>query len=270
MQPSDVAFRGSIPEYYDRHLGPAFFEPYANDLVSRLPPGECRAVLEVACGTGIVTRRLRDRLPTETQIVATDLNRAMFEYAAGKFKTGENVEWKEADATALPFADHEFDAVICQFGLMFVPDKDAAIHESHRVLRSGGVFLFNAWDSLERNDVARLTHQTIASFFEQNPPRFYQVPFGYHDANVTRQSLQNAGFAEVDSFVIKLPCRSPSAHDFATGLVRGNPVVLEIEERGGIDVDTIVKAVANAIAERFGEGPVEATMQALVWRALRQ
>jgi len=270
MKSSSAAFHGLIPEYYDRHLGPAFFEPYAKDLLSRLSAREYGAVLELACGTGIVTRQLRDRFSTETRIVATDLNRAMFEYAARKFKADEKVEWQEADATVLPFAEKEFDAVICQYGFMFVPDKDAAFRESYRVLRSGGVLLFNVWGSLEHNEIPRLTHQTIASFFSQDPPRFYQVPFGYHDAGVIRQSLQNVGFTDVESFVVKLPCRSPSARDFAMGLVRGNPVALEIEERGNVDVDTVVKAVADAIAKRFGNGPVEATMQAFVWRAVHE
>ena len=269
MKSSSAAFHGSIPEYYDRHLGAAFFEPYAQDLISRLPKREYGAVLELACGTGIVTRQLRDRLPTQTRIVASDLNRAMFEYAAGKFKADEKLEWQEADATTLPFGDKEFDAVICQYGFMFMPDKDAAFRESYRVLRSGGVLLFNVWDSLEHNEIPRLTHQTIASFFPQDPPKFYQTPFGYHDAAVIRQSLQNAGFTDVESSVVKLPCRSPSPQDFAFGLVKGNPVSLEIEERGSVDVDTVVKAVAGALAKRFGDGPLKTTMQALVWRTSR-
>jgi ubiquinone/menaquinone biosynthesis C-methylase UbiE len=270
MASSSSAFHGSIPEHYDRHLGPAFFEPYAKDLVSRLPEENLNAVLEIACGTGIVTRQLRDRLPKETRIVASDLNRAMFEYAGRKFKAGEKVEWKEADATALPFSDQEFDAVVCQYGFMFVPDKEIAFREAHRVLKSGGVLVFNVWDSLEHNEIPRLTHAKIASFFPQDPPKFYQVPFGYHDKEVARQALQNAGFAGIESIVVKLPCRSPSPQDFAIGLVRGNPVSMEIQERGSVDVETVVKAVADAIAKRFGDGPVETTMQALVWRGLRK
>lgn len=270
MSSSSSAFHGSIPEHYDRHLGPVFFQCYGKDLIGRLPTGKIDAVLEIACGTGIVTRQLRDRLQKETRIVASDLNRAMFEYAARKFKADENVEWKEADAMALPFADQEFDAVICQYGFMFVPDKELAFREAHRVLKSGGVLLFNVWDSLEHNEIPRLTHQTIASFFPQDPPKFYQVPFGYHDRKVTRQALQNAGLAEIESFVVKLPCHSPSPQDFAIGLVRGNPVSLEIQERSSVDVNTVEKAVANAIANRFGDGPVEATMQAVVWRASRK
>lgn len=263
-------FTGAIPENYDRHLGPAFFEPYADDLIARLPKKKYDAVLELACGTGIATRKLRDHLPTETRIVATDLNPAMFQYAARKFKTGEKLEWQEADATTLPFADREFDAVLCQYGFMFVPDKDAALRESYRVLRPGGVLLFNVWDSLEHNEIPRLTHQTIASFFPQDPPKFYQTPFGYHDAGVIRESLQKAAFADIESFIVELSCRRPSAQDFATGLVRGNPVAQEIDDRGTTKVETVIDAVAKSIAQHCGDAPVKATMQALVWRALRQ
>jgi len=270
MKPDPTAaFTGAIPENYDRHLGPAFFEPYGENLVSLLPEKQYDSVLELACGTGIVTRQLRDHLSSKTRIVATDLNPAMFEYAAQKFKPDESVSWREADATVLPFADQEFNAVICQYGFMFVPDKDAAFRESYRVLKPDGVLLFNVWDSLEHNEIPRLTHQTIASFFPQDPPRFYQVPFGYHDTGVIRKSLQDAGFSDIESFVTKLTCRRPSAHDFAIGLVRGNPVAVEIEERGSVDVDTVIEAVAKAIAQDCGDKPVEATMQAIVWRALR-
>jgi ubiquinone/menaquinone biosynthesis C-methylase UbiE len=266
----NVVFEGSIPENYDRYLGPAFFEPFANDMASRLERYQPKHVLEIACGTGIVTRQLRDHLASTVRIVATDLNPGMFTFAQRKFDTDENVEWQEADASALPFPDCSFDAVICQFGLMFVPDKEEAMRECHRVLVRGGVFLFNVWDSIDRNPVAKIAHETIASFFERDPPDFYELPFGFYDENVIRRLLRNAGFRDIEVSLVTLPCRSSSAAEFATGLVRGNPVALDIEERGTVDLDTIVKAVANAIAERFGEKPVESTMQALVWRTLRQ
>lgn len=264
----NAVFGGSIPENYDRYLGPSFFEPFANDLVARLDPARSRNVLEIACGTGIVTRRLRDRFSAETEIIATDLNPAMLALVHNKFDPKENVIWREADASALPYGDGSFDAVVCQFGVMFFPDKGAAMREVHRVLRSDGVLLFNVWDSLGQNPVARTAHETIASFFDRDPPSFYETPFGFHDAGLIRGLLEESGFQEIEISVIALPCRSRSAAEFAIGLVRGNPVATAIEERGG-SVDDVVRAVRNKIGERFGVAPVEATMQAIVCRALR-
>jgi ubiquinone/menaquinone biosynthesis C-methylase UbiE len=268
MSDQNAAFGGSIPENYDRYLGPSFFEPFAKDMATRLDPARHRNVLEIACGTGIVTRRIRDRLSAEARLVATDLNPAMLAVAQTKFKSEEIVAWREVDATALPFPDASFDAVVCQFGVMFFPDKEAAMRETHRVLHSGGVFLFNVWDSLEQNPAARLAHETVASFFDQDPPTFYQIPFGFHDTAVIRRLLQTAGFGEMEISTVTLPCQSPSAADFALGLVRGNPIATAIEERG-VKLERVVQAVAKEIAGQFGQAPVETTMQALVCRAVR-
>jgi len=268
MHDKNAIFGGSIPENYDRYLGPSFFEPFANDLVARLDPKCHRSVLEIACGTGIVTRRLRDRLPAEARLVATDLNPAMLALAQEKFEPSENVTWGKADAGALAFAAGSFDAVICQFGVMFFPDKEAAMRETHRVLSPSGVFLFNVWDSFEQNPVALTAHETIASFFDREPPSFYQTPFGFHDADLIQRLLRQAGFADIEISIVSLPCQSRSAADFAIGLIRGNPVAGAIEERGR-SVDRVAKAVEKKIGEQFGVAPVETTMQALVCRALR-
>jgi ubiquinone/menaquinone biosynthesis C-methylase UbiE len=268
MRDQNAVFGGSIPENYDRYLGPSFFEPFAHDAAARLDPARHRNVLEIACGTGIVTRRLRDRLSAEARLVATDLNPAMFALAQNKFDPKENVIWREADASALPFAGGFFDAVVCQFGVMFFPDKDAAMRETHRVLSPGGVFLFNVWDSFEQNPVARIAHETIGSFFDHDPPSFYETPFGFHDADLIRRLLQKAGFEKIEISIVTLPCQSRSAAEFAIGLVRGNPVATAIEERGA-NVDRVVRAVEKKIGESFGVAPVETTMQALVCRAAR-
>jgi ubiquinone/menaquinone biosynthesis C-methylase UbiE len=267
MKPDkNAAFGGSIPENYDRYLGPSFFEPYANDMAARLDPARHRRVLEIACGTGIVTRRLRERLAPDASLVATDLNPAML--ALAQNTPVENVTWREADATTLPFTDGSFDAVVCQFGVMFFPEKETAFRETHRVLSPGGVFLFNVWDSLEHNPIARTAHETIASFFDRDPPNFYEVPFGFSDAEEIRRLLQIAGFQDIQISTVKLQCRNRSAAEFAIGLVRGNPVATAIEERGA-SVDTVLRAVEKKIGERFGVAPLETTMQALVCRAVR-
>ena len=264
----NVVFAGEIPENYDRFLGPVIFEPYAEDLAARLKSKKFERVLEIACGTGIVTRRLRDELPPTTEIVATDLNPDMFEFAKARFKTGENIRWQQADASVLPFPNASFDAVVCQFGFMFVPNKAAAMREAHRVLRNGGLFLFNVWDSLEENPFAKIAHITIASFFDRDPPKFYEIPFSLYDSKVVRELLQNAGFEKIESFVETKPCRSRSAGNFATGLVRGNPVGAEAKERG-VDPEKLIEAVSKRLAEHFGATPYESTMRAIVWQAAK-
>jgi ubiquinone/menaquinone biosynthesis C-methylase UbiE len=264
----NVLFQGAIPENYDRYLGPVIFEPWAEALVLRLSGKKYERILEIACGTGIVTRRLRDALPATTEIVATDLNPDMFEFAKPKFSNGENVLWQQADASALPFPNCSFDASVCQFGVMFVPDKASAMRESYRVLRSGGLFLFNVWDLFDANPFGQIAHATIASFFDRDPPTFYEIPFGFHDSTLIRQLLQDAGFEKIQSFSETKAYRSASAREFATGLVRGNPVGDEATERG-VNPEDLIDAIAKRIAERFGNAPVESTMRAIVWQAMK-
>src|SRR5436190_15776038 len=139
----------SGPQYYDSCLGPVWFESYAADLVRRLPPRTPGDALEIACGTGIVTRRLRDRLDPSFRLVATDLSKLMLDYARSKIGEQKGIEWREADALKLPFEDGTFGAVVCGFGIMFVPDRAAALKEARRVLVEGGVLLFNVWDRFE-------------------------------------------------------------------------------------------------------------------------
>lgn len=269
MTQQHAAFTGSIPENYDRYLGPALFEPYASDLVARLGVAEGASVLEVACGTGIVTRLLREAMPPGARLVATDLNEAMLAYAAQKFDPAEAVEWRQADAADLPFADQSFDLVVCQFGLMFVPDKERAVGEAYRVLKPGGAFLFNVWDAIERNDLAHAAHTTITEFFEHDPPNFYQVPFSLHDPEAVASLLTAAGFKDVRPTLVALPSVSPSSADAARGLVEGNPVRGAIEERDPAALPKLVAAVADAVARRCGDHPIRGRMQAHVFTATR-
>jgi len=264
-----AAFVGSIPENYDRYLGPCLFEPYALDIVQRVKVSEGAGVLEIACGTGIVTRHLRDALPKSARLVASDLNEAMLAYASGKFGADDAIEWKQADAAALPFADSSFDAVVCQFALMFFPDKAAALREVHRVLKPGGSFVFNVWDEIGKNELALIAHETVSTFFEHDPPAFYQVPFGLHEQELIMNLLEAAGFKDSQISVLAKTGTSPSAADAAKGLVEGNPVIVEINQRATVDVQTIEAAVAAAVASRCGDRPLVGKLQALVCTARR-
>jgi ubiquinone/menaquinone biosynthesis C-methylase UbiE len=267
MNDQPISFQGSIPENYDRYLGSMFFEPYAADLLSRISVRESGAVLELACGTGIVTRMLRDRLPATVKLIATDLSASMMEFAQRKFDASESVDWRQADASSLPFPAAAFDAVICQFGLMFVPDKLQAMREAKRVLKPGGSFLFNVWAGLEHNDFARITHETVARFFEKDPPEFYQIPFGYHDRAAIESSLHEAGFDNVRSSDVSHASCSISAATAAIGLIEGNPIAQGITERDPAALPLIKEAVADALRKRFGEGPIRGKLRALVFEA---
>ena len=269
MLANNTAFVGSIPENYDRYLGPVLFEPYAVDLVSRLNVSADASVLELACGTGIVTRRLRDRLGSEARLIATDLNDAMLAYAARKLGPEKDVEWKQADATDLPFDDQSFDAVVCQFGLMFVPDKEKALTETYRVLKPGGTFLFNVWDAIEYNELAHIANSIISDFFDDDPPDFYEVPFSFHDVEIVNSFLSLAGFSEMQFFLLRLPAVSPSAEEAARGLVHGNPIINVLRERCESRIPEIEAAVAAAVAAQCGDAPVRARMQALICTAVR-
>ena len=142
---TDRIFAGSIPALYDRYLGPLIFEPYAAELAGRVASGTASRILETAAGTGILTRVLARLLPDTTEIVATDLNQPMLDFAAAQPGTAR-VTWRRADALALPFPDQSFDVVACQFGAMFFPDKIAAYREALRVVGRGGYLIFSVWD----------------------------------------------------------------------------------------------------------------------------
>ncbi len=243
------------------------FQPYAEDLAARVQVAQNGAVLELACGTGILTRALRTQLPATVKLTATDLNEPMFRHAADKFREGEAVQWLQADACSLPFADRMFDAVVCQFGIMFVPDKALAAREAHRVLKPGGHFLFNVWEAIEFNPLGQLTHETISSYFENDPPAFYEVPFGYHDEDEIKRILKEAGFREIETEVVDKVAMTSRAEDAAAGFVHGNPVAKAIVERDPALLPVITKAVAQAIADRFAETDIRAPMRAIVVQA---
>lgn len=261
------AFTGSIPENYDQYLGPVLFEGYARDMARRVPATPGTRLLEVACGTGIVTGHLRARLTGPGRFVATDLNPPMLDFARSKLGSGSGVEWEPADACTLPFPDASFDVLVCQFGLMFVPDKPAALKEARRVIAPGGRFLLSVWDSLERNRFAKLAHETIAGFFAVDPPTFYQVPFSLHRTEMLQDMLVAAGFADVRVDPVSLRGESGEARDLARGLVEGNPVGGAIRERPGLDAAVVIEAVARALAREFGDRPIRIPLHAFVLTA---
>ena len=261
----DKNFSGAIPTVYDTYMVPLIFEPYAVDLARRAAALAPKAVLEIAAGTGVVTRQLASVLPTSASIVATDLNPAMLEQAQ-RAGTPRPVQWRHADAMGLPFGDESFDLVVCQFGAMFFPEKPKAYAEARRVLRSGGTFLFNVWDRIEENEFADVVTRTLAAVFPQDAPRFMaRTPHGYFDALAIANDLAAGGFAAQPE-IITMPARSrtDSARNAAIAYCQGTPLRSEIESRNPQGLAHATDATAKAIAQFFGAGAVDGKMQALV------
>lgn len=263
MHSGDKAFDGSISELYDTWLVPLIFQPYADDLAGRVAALRPKRVLEIAAGTGVVTRAMAAALPDSSAIVATDLNPPMLEWASA-VGTRRPVEWRQADAMQLPFDDGEFDLVVCQFGVMFFPDKAEAFAQARRVLAPGGTLLFNVWDRIEVNEFAHVVTQALARLFPADPPAFMaRTPHGYHDLRTIGQDLRRGGFEAAPAFdTVTSQSHADSARIAAIAYCEGTPLRNEIEAR---DPDALARAsnvCADAIAEAFGTGPVVGKIQA--------
>jgi SAM-dependent methyltransferase len=260
-------FGGSIPENYESYLVPLLFLDYAADLAARLEVPPRGAVLETACGTGAVTRHLRARLSDHIRLTITDLAPAMVERARQVVGERAGIEYRQADTTELPFADGSFDAVICQFGVMFFPDKAKGMREAARVLKPGGRFVFNVWDKLELNVFSQAVHDEMARLFPDDPPRFLEVPFSYNDLSTIVPTLQAAGFGTIDVTVQPRASKAPDARHVALGLVAGSPLANQVIERGSPSLEDVATAVAASLSSRFGSGPISAPTQAFQFSA---
>ncbi len=267
---TDKLFAGSIPEFYDRHMVPLIFAPYAIDLAERVAHGEPEHVLETAAGTGVLTRAMAARLAPETRITATDLNPPMIEYAAARQSGDLRIAWQQADALALPFEDGAFDAVACQFGAMFFADKIAAYGEAYRVLKPGGRLCFNVWDRISENEFADVVTEALAEVFPQNPPRFMaRIPHGYYDIEAIRTELETAGFSDIAMDAVDEKSRAASPRIPAIAYCQGTPLRNEIEARDASRLEEATEHAALAMAQRFGNGAVEGRIRAFVITAKR-
>lgn len=259
----DKVFAGSIPENYDRHMVPLIFEPYAADLAQRAASVSPGAILEIAAGTGVVTRALAPRLHSGASYVVTDLNQPMLDYAASRQAADSRITWRQADAMALPFDDAAFDLVCCQFGAMFFPVRPSAYREVRRVLKPGGHFLFNVWDRIEDNEIADDVTNALAEMFPDDPPRFMaRTPHGYHDKVLIRSELEEAGFTTV-----VIETRAEKSHASSPGLAavaycQGTPLRSEIEARDAAKLQAATEHAEAAIARRHGTGEIATKIQA--------
>ncbi len=270
MTASDKEFSGSIPEFYDTYLVPLIFDAYADDLASRVASLEPKSVLETAAGSGVVPRALASRLDTDARYVVTDLNQPMLDHAAIKQGPDERIEWRQADAMNLPFDDNSFDVTICQYGVMFYPDRSQGYGEARRVLKDGGSFIFSVWDEIKANDFADIVTQVASDVFPDDPPNFLpRTPHGYYDHNQIRNDLDAAGFTDVSIDSIEETSKAPSPRHPAIAYCQGTPLRNEIEQRDASLLDHVTDRAAEAISERYGEGEVAAKIRAHIITAIK-
>jgi SAM-dependent methyltransferase len=267
MRPVDIKanFSGGMPAHYDRYLGPAWFDAFGRDLASRLPPKPPGDVLELACGTGLVTSHLRDRLNSSVRLVATDISKSMVDYAREKTNGRGGIEFREADAMKLPFADGEFGAVVCAFGLMYFPDKAAGLREIRRVLGPRGLLVFNVFDRKEENPASKACGAVFEELFPDDSDARFDTPYMLADTALLWRLVEAARF---DSIVIetrKVAIQGIRARDLATGQIRGSPRVALVEQRG-MSADRVIERVAEKLTAVGGD-PFQGTAQCLVVEA---
>lgn len=266
MASSDSTFAGSIPDIYDTYLVPLIFEGFATHLSERVATLSPAAVLETAAGSGVVTRALAPRLAAGSCYVVTDLNPPMLALAQARQAPDARIKWQQSDALSLPFEDKTFDAVCCQFGAMFFPDRVRGYKEARRVLKPGGRFVFNVWDRIEDNVFADDVTKALGELFASDPPRFLaRTPHGYHDPGLIRRELEQAGFTSISIVARSETSRAPSPRHPAIAYCQGTPLRMEIEARG--DLQAATDHAAAHIGRKHGAGEVAAKIQGLVIEA---
>ena len=250
---TDTAHRfiGSMPQFYDRCLGPILFEDFGDLTARRVAAGEPEHVLEMAAGTGIVTSRLMQRLPDTAQLVATDLNAPMIDFARSKLGESARLKFQTADALALPFANASFDVVVCQYGVMFFPDKELSYREAHRVLKPGGRYVFAVWDSIEHNNFQRVMGDLMQQTFPSDVPNFFNVPMSYYSIDTIKAALWRAGFSGLSVEVVKQDRKIADFRAFAEGVIRGTPASDQVAARGH-DIEAMIDAVEAALRREYG------------------
>lgn len=264
---SNPYFSGSIPEHYDKYLGPYYFEPYAIDISERVDPHGLEVVLEIGSGTGRVTRHLRRVLPPSCKLIASDISPDMLAVAKEKL-SGEKIEWRIIDAQELPIEDNSIDLVVSCFAFMFVEDKAKALKEVHRVLKKGGTFLLALWDKLDRNGASDDYRIIVKKYLGDDIPPTCRLPFGFYDHDEIKGYLEDAGFSNITIESVAKTAHFETAKQAAYGLSHGGSLYNEIMKRNPAWVDEISLELEKVLNAKYGK-PVSTPMSAVICQCVK-
>jgi len=263
-----ISFNKSIPQKYEDYLTPFIFDPYAEDLLERIGTKagttDLKNVLELACGTGSVTRQLLARLPLAARLIATDLQPDMLDVAK-RHQSASNMTWDTVDMTSIPYEDNRFDLIVCQFGLMLVPDKLKALTEMHRVLRPGGRLLFSVWSDIRHNQIWDITGSVIGSFIGSNPMLQDPGPFSMADSSIGLELLKKAGFLDATVTAVDKTGKIETAAMAVKGITEGLPVLTAIGQKDPSLPAKIQAALEVELVNQLGDHPLQSSLQALVF-----
>jgi ubiquinone/menaquinone biosynthesis C-methylase UbiE len=271
MSHAAFKFTGTGAANYDQYLGPILFEPAALQVMPFLhKPGTTDAVLEIAGGTGRLTRHLLKKFPPPIRLVATDLNPDMLEIAKQQINN-DAVEYSPQDAQNLSFADNSFDLVVCQFGLMFFPDKARGVKEAFRVLRPGGQCFFSTWESVEGIPMLDLIFNDVLlpANNDEDPARFL-VPFSLYDPTALQTLMQDAGFKNIQYNKINFQSGQTNAEAIVTGLFSKHSIGAGIRQTDPEKFDRIKTEMETKIKQKFGDGTFSFELAAHLVSGMKQ
>lgn len=251
---------------YDQYLGPIFFEPYAVEIANRIDSSSVKLALELAAGTGRVTRHLRKQLSPSAKLIASDISEDMLQVAKEKLKE-ENIDWRIVDAQQLPFEDNSIDLVVCCFGLMFVHDRSKAVAEAYRILRPGGMFIFSTWDKLETVGASSVYRNIVRQYLTGPLPGSYDLPTSMHDESIVKPLLHDAGFSKISIEKVSKQSYCSSAKEAAEGLTMRGAIYHEIMLRRPESIEEIRELVEKELSEKYGAAPMVAPMSAVISQA---
>jgi ubiquinone/menaquinone biosynthesis C-methylase UbiE len=263
-------FSGEGAKNYDQYLGPLLFEPYAIELASKIEQKNVAAVLELACGTGRLTRHLRSRFKAPVNLVASDINADMLRVAQ-KQLNDDSIEFRVEDAQNLSFPSGSFDLVVCQFGLMFLPDKKKGLSEAMRVLRPGGKFIFSTWDKTANVPLLKLIfNDTILPYFKGEDTTRFVVPFSLFDPLLLENWMEETGFRNIKISRLVLPSKATAAKEIVNAFFIKHSLGGEVAAKDPDDFARVARKMEDKIVRQFGAAEINFELTAFVAAAEKQ